>query len=133
VFFGKKVKNFSVFWGVKQKSDFRKATNINRFEFSKLLIIITGVANMEFINIIIAVLFLLVILYIVAQVLMKPIKLLWKLLINSFIGLVLLVVVNYIAAFFAFNIPINIITVLIAGFLGVPGIVLLICFQLLII
>jgi len=38
VFFGKKVKNFSVFWGVKQKSDFRKATNINRFEFSKLLI-----------------------------------------------------------------------------------------------
>lgn len=78
-----------------------------------------------------AALFLLVILYIVAQVFMKPIKLLWKLLINSGIGLVLLMLVNYIAAYFDFTIPINVITILIAGFLGIPGILLLICFQLL--
>ncbi|MDD2585007.1 MAG: pro-sigmaK processing inhibitor BofA family protein [Syntrophomonadaceae bacterium] len=87
---------------------------------------------MEIVNVIMAALFLLVILYIVAQVFMKPIKLLWKLLINSGIGLVLLMLVNYIATYFDFFIiPINIITVLIAGFLGIPGIFLLICFQLL--
>ncbi len=83
------------------------------------------------INIVIAALFLLVIIFIVAQVIMKPIKLLWKLIINSAIGLVLLLLVNYGAAYFGFALPINIITVLVAGFLGIPGILLLVCFQLL--
>lgn len=87
---------------------------------------------MEIVNVIMAALFLLVILYLVAQVFMKPIKLLWKLLFNSAVGIILLMVVNYIAAYFDFSLPINIITVLIAGFLGFPGILLLICFQLLI-
>lgn len=86
---------------------------------------------MEIVNVIMAALFLLVILYLVAQVFMKPIKLLWKLLFNSAIGLVLLLIVNYVAGYFDFSLPINIITVLIAGFLGIPGILLLICFQLL--
>ncbi|MDI9481447.1 MAG: pro-sigmaK processing inhibitor BofA family protein [Syntrophomonadaceae bacterium] len=86
---------------------------------------------MEIINVIMAALFLLVILYLVAQVFMKPIKLLWKLLFNSAVGLILLLVVNYIAGYFSFSLPINVITVLIAGFLGLPGIILLICFQLL--
>ena len=86
---------------------------------------------MEIVNVIMAALFLLVILYLVAQVFMKPIKLLWKLLFNSAVGLILLLVVNYSAGYFSFSLPINIITVLIAGFLGLPGIILLICFQLL--
>lgn len=86
---------------------------------------------MEIVNVIMAALFLLVILYIVAQVFLKPLKLLWKLLFNSALGLILLVVVNYLGAFFSFKIGINIITILIAGFLGIPGILLLVCFQLL--
>jgi len=61
-------------------------------------------------NIIMAALFLIVIIYIVAQVIMKPIKLLWKIIINSAIGLVLLMVANYLAGYIDFNIPINIIT-----------------------
>jgi inhibitor of the pro-sigma K processing machinery len=86
---------------------------------------------MEMLNVIIAALFLLIILYMVAQVFLKPVKLLWKLLINSAIGLVLLLLVNYIGAFFDFSLPINIISVLISGFLGIPGVLLLICLQLL--
>ncbi len=86
---------------------------------------------MEIVNVIMAALFLLVILYIVAQVFLKPIKLLWKLIFNSAVGLILLMVVNYIGALVSFKIAINVITVLIAGFLGIPGILLLICFQLL--
>jgi len=86
---------------------------------------------MEVVNVIMAALFLLVILYLIAQVFMKPIKLLWKLLFNSAVGLILLLVVNYIGGYFDFSLPINIITVLIAGFLGLPGILLLVCFQLL--
>lgn len=87
---------------------------------------------MEWLNIIIAAMFFLIILYIVAQVFLKPVKLLWKLLINSVFGLVLLLGANYIGAYFSFDIPINIITVLIAGFLGIPGIILLVCFQMLV-
>jgi len=82
-------------------------------------------------NIVIAALFLLVIIFIAAQVIMKPVKLLFKLIINSAIGLLLLLLVNYGAAYFGFVLPINLITVLVAGFLGIPGILLLVCFQLL--
>jgi len=82
-------------------------------------------------NVIIAALFLLIIIYIVAQVFIKPVKLLWKLAINSVVGLVLLLLVNYLGAFFEFSLPVNIISVLIAGFLGIPGVLLLICLQLL--
>lgn len=87
---------------------------------------------MEFVNVIIAALFMLVIVYLIAQVFMKPIKLLWKLVLNSVIGLLLLIIGNFIGAYFSVFIPINIITILIAGFLGIPGLILLVCFQLLI-
>ena len=82
-------------------------------------------------NLVMAGLFLLIVIYIGAKVIMKPIKLLWKVAINSVIGLVLLLLVNYAAAQFGFVLPVNIITILVAGFLGIPGILLLICFQLL--
>lgn len=87
---------------------------------------------MDNMNIAIAAVVLIVVLYIMGQVMLKPVKLLWKLLLNSLIGLILLLAVNYLGAYYAFALPINIITVLIAGFLGIPGVFLLICFQLLI-
>jgi len=87
---------------------------------------------LESLNIIIAALFLLIVIYIIAQVALKPIKLLWKILLNSAIGMLLLLLTNYFGAFIDINIPINLLTVLIAGFLGIPGVVLLICFTFLI-
>lgn len=86
---------------------------------------------METINIVIAAAVLLVVLFFIGQVLVKPIKLLWKLILNSLIGIILLLAVNYLGGYYDFSLPINIITVLIAGFLGIPGVFLLICFQLL--
>jgi inhibitor of the pro-sigma K processing machinery len=82
-------------------------------------------------NLVMASLFLLIIVFIIAQLIMKPLKLIWKLVINSVIGLALLVLTNYVGAYFDFSLPLNVLTVLIAGFLGIPGILLLICFQLL--
>jgi len=86
---------------------------------------------MGMINVGLAALVLLIVIFILIKIVMKPVKLLWKLLFNSALGLVLLILVNYGAAFLNFALPINIITVLVAGFLGIPGILLLICFQLL--
>lgn len=84
-------------------------------------------------NVIMAAIFLGVIIFIIAQLVMKPMKLIWKLLINSVIGLVLLMIANFAGSYFNFALPINIITVIISGFLGIPGILLLICFQLLLV
>lgn len=86
---------------------------------------------MDTLNMILAGLFLLVAIYIGAQLIMKPLKLISKLIINSLIGIVLLLIANYGGSFFGFELPINIITILVAGFPGIPGILLLVCFQLL--
>ncbi|MGI6488283.1 MAG: pro-sigmaK processing inhibitor BofA [Syntrophomonadaceae bacterium] len=86
---------------------------------------------MEAVNVVMAALFLAVILFILFQILLRPLKIAWKILLNSLIGLLLLLIFNYFGTYFAFTIPINLITVLIAGFLGIPGLILLICFQVL--
>jgi len=79
---------------------------------------------------VIAGLIFLIIFSFVVRMMMKPVALLWKLLLNSAIGLILLVVVNYAAVHLGFfTLPINLITILTAGFMGIPGIILLICFQ----
>ena len=64
-------------------------------------------------------------LYLVIKLLKWPIKIL----INGIVGIVLLYIANFIGTFIGFVIPINAITALIAGFLGIPGIIFLIIFQ----
>ncbi|WWU64647.1 pro-sigmaK processing inhibitor BofA family protein [Clostridium baratii] len=68
----------------------------------------------------------LVILYVIIKLLKWPIKLL----LNGILGVVMLYLVNMVGVYFDFSIPINIINALIAGILGIPGIVILIIFQL---
>ena len=53
------------------------------------------------------------------------VKALWKLLVNGFIGGVLLLLFNIVGANWGYTIPINALTSLIAGLAGVPGVVLL--------
>jgi inhibitor of the pro-sigma K processing machinery len=86
---------------------------------------------MGMMNVGLAALVFLVVVFILIKIVMQPIKLLWKVLFNSALGLILLMLVNYGGSFLNFALQINIITVLVAGFLGIPGILLLICFQLL--
>lgn len=64
-------------------------------------------------------------LYLVIKLLKWPLKIL----INGVIGVILLYLTNYIGASFNLSIPINAVTALIAGFLGIPGIIFLIIFQ----
>ena len=65
----------------------------------------------------------LALLYLIIKLLKWPIKLL----INGIIGIVLLYVANFIGEYLNFYITINPITALIAGFLGIPGV--LVIFQ----
>ena len=71
-------------------------------------------------------------LIIVVKLLSWPLKILIKLVINGVVGTILLYLLNIVGAqFFHFTITINIVTALIAGFFGVPGVIFLIIWQLL--
>ncbi len=65
-------------------------------------------------------------LFLIIKLLKWPIKIL----INGIIGIVLLYLSNYIGESFNFYITINPITALIAVFLGIPGVIFLVIFQL---
>lgn len=76
-------------------------------------------------NIILAYAFGLILLYIVGYILLIPIKWIIKLICNGIVGGIMLIVINLIGSFFGMHIAINPITALIAGLLGVPGVILL--------
>ena len=68
----------------------------------------------------------LVLLYLVIKLLKWPLKILM----NGVIGIVLLYLTNLLGTYLGFSIGINWLTALIAGFLGVPGVIFLVIFQL---
>ena len=67
-----------------------------------------------------------VILFILLKILKWPIKIL----VNGIFGVILLYLVNLVGAEYNFYIGINVVTALIAGILGIPGVAALIIFKL---
>lgn len=65
-------------------------------------------------------------LYIIGKSLAAPFKFFGKVVLNLILGGVILVFINYVGQYINFHIAFNVITALIAGFLGIPGVVLLI-------
>jgi len=56
------------------------------------------------------------------RIIALPIRWFWKLSINSACGFLCLWLLNSVAAFTGIHFPVNAVTVIIAGFLGLPGI-----------
>jgi len=81
------------------------------------------------INIIIAFVLGLLLIYLIGRVMLAPLKWIVKLLINAVVGGVILWVINFFGTYVSIHIPLNPITALTAGFLGIPGIVLLLVIQ----
>ena len=69
------------------------------------------------------------VLFVVLKLLALPMKLIIKLVINGFVGGIIIFVVNLIGANFGFMINLNWITALIVGILGVPGVVIVTILQ----
>ena len=63
---------------------------------------------------------------IVVRLLAWPLKKILKLILNIVIGLCLILLVNVFGASIGLTIPFNIVTALVAGILGVPGVIVLI-------
>lgn len=71
----------------------------------------------------------LILLYIIGMILVIPIRILIKLLINGLIGGVILFLFNLVGGILGVSIVINPLNAIIVGFLGVPGVVLLLILQ----
>ncbi|NLK00913.1 MAG: pro-sigmaK processing inhibitor BofA [Clostridia bacterium] len=87
--------------------------------------------NVELGQILFGVAFILFLLLIVGRILVKPLRMLIKLIFNSMLGLFMLLGFNIIGGYFGMTIPINLITVLLTGLLGLPGLILLIALKIL--
>ena len=81
------------------------------------------------IQVILAYAFGLFLLYIIGMLLVVPIKIIIKLIINGVLGALLLFVVNIIGRFANFAIPINPVSAIVTGLLGIPGVILLFILQ----
>lgn len=69
----------------------------------------------------------LVVLYLVVQFFSLSLSFVW----NGVVGGIMLWLLNLVGGIFSFHIPITIISALIAGFFGVPGVVVLVIYNLL--
>ena len=78
---------------------------------------------------ILAFLFGLVLLYIIGLILVIPLRVIFKLIINAIIGGVILFIFNLIGGLFGLSIAINPLNAIIVVLLGVPGVVLLLILQ----
>jgi inhibitor of the pro-sigma K processing machinery len=65
-------------------------------------------------------------LYFIGWLLLVPLKFLQRLLLNALVGGVLLVLISMVGSVFHLSVTVNAITALMAGFLGVPGVALVV-------
>ncbi|NLK44363.1 MAG: pro-sigmaK processing inhibitor BofA [Tissierellia bacterium] len=68
-------------------------------------------------------------LYLLGLLLVWPIKKIVKLIFNGILGGIILLIFNFIGKFFGLSIAINPLNAIIVGFLGVPGVILLLVLQ----
>ncbi|HOV68765.1 MAG TPA: pro-sigmaK processing inhibitor BofA family protein [Clostridia bacterium] len=69
-------------------------------------------------------------LYLVGKLITVPIKLVIKLLANGIIGGLLLMLINFFGTYIGLSIEVNPINAVVAGFLGIPGVILLLILNL---
>ena len=67
----------------------------------------------------------LALLFLIIKLLKWPLKIL----INGILGIILLYIANIVGSYIGFVLPVNAISALIAGFIGIPGIIFLVLFQ----
>lgn len=73
----------------------------------------------------------LALLYVIGWLLLVPMKFLWRLIAGSLLGGIALWLINQFSWLLGFTIPLNPFTAIITGFLGIPGIGLVIALSLL--
>lgn len=80
-------------------------------------------------NIILAIAFGLLILYLLAKILYFPLKILMRLLLNGLCGGALLLVFNAVGSLWGLHLGVNFVTAVVVGVMGIPGVVMLLVLQ----
>lgn len=70
------------------------------------------------------------VLWIVGKIFSVPLKALFKLIVNSVLGGLLIFIINLIGSTWEFHIGLNVVTAVLVGLLGIPGAVLIIVLKL---
>ena len=66
-----------------------------------------------------------ILIFLLGKALLVPLKVILRLLLNSVLGAVLIIVINFIGMNIGVMIPINMVNSLTVGILGVPGVIML--------
>ena len=69
-------------------------------------------------------------LFIFGKIFIVPIKIIWKLVINSILGGLIIFIINLIGSFWGFHIGLNFITFIFVGLLGIPGAIVIVIIKL---
>ncbi|MBR3786439.1 MAG: pro-sigmaK processing inhibitor BofA family protein [Firmicutes bacterium] len=70
----------------------------------------------------------LILLFLLGKTLLVPLKIILKMMVNSLLGAILLVVLNAFGSAAGLMIPLNLVNAVTVGVLGVPGIIMLLLF-----
>ena len=84
-------------------------------------------------NIFLAIGFALLILFLVSRVFFKPLRFVIKIGVNVVLGALIIWVLNMVGAPIGLELPLNVVTAVTAGFLGLPGTVLLLALHALVV
>ena len=64
--------------------------------------------------------------YVLLRILAAPVKWISKMLLNAVAGFVLLFIATFVGGFFDLSIPVNLLTCVVSGAFGVPGVIFLV-------
>lgn len=70
-------------------------------------------------------------LFIIGKIFIIPLKIIFKFIINSVLGAVIILFINFIGGFLGFHIGLNLITSIFVGILGIPGAIVIVLIKLL--
>ena len=70
--------------------------------------------------------------FLLGRLFIIPLKLIFKLILNSILGGVLIFLINLIGAMWDFHIGLNVVTAIFVGILGIPGSIVLVLAKLLV-
>jgi len=73
-----------------------------------------------------------IIIFLLGRLFIIPLKLIFKLILNSILGGVLIFIINLVGEMWNFHIGLNLVTAIFVGILGIPGSVVLILAKLLV-
>ena len=73
-----------------------------------------------------------IIIFLLGRLFIIPLKLIFKLILNSILGGVLIFLINLIGAMWDFHIGLNVVTAIFVGILGIPGSIVLVLAKLLV-